>query len=82
MFTEKRKVDGSTPPLTTHTLRPAKTPLHLREQVEAAFFVFRLATAESGSWRLAVRKAELGRVRIMARAAERHLSGRAGTGLE
>ena len=38
--------------------------------------------AGPAAWRLRGIEAELGRVRIMARAAERHLSGRTGTGLE
>ena len=43
-----------------------------------------VAAAEAGpaAWRLHGIEAELARVRIMARAVERYLSGRAGTGLE
>ena len=58
----------------------------IRDMITAWTTAYELAVAadEAGpaAWRLRGIEAELGRVRIMARAAERHLSGRAGTGLE
>ena len=75
-----------------HALSRAWEPIEklavgrIRDTITAWTTAYELAVAanEAGpaAWRLRGIEAELRRVRIMARAAERHLSGRAGTGLE
>jgi hypothetical protein len=62
---EKRKVGGSTPPLTTTTYVPHKAP-HLHERDEAPFSCLRLATAVHGYRRLVApntRPGQLGNLR-------------------